>query len=566
MNMKNIRIIFMLLFLTFGASFASLDDVSFKCNKKSCTLEFDFSKGNLPSFYQRYRADMDGVLKIAFSKLDLGFSEGEYSVGNNEWIKSIKVINEHAMTVLYVKTGNKINNDRNEVALKSGNVFYLKLPGTSKKSINWKLSKSSKISKTKPTLQAKTKIVKQKEAPKKEIAPLKIEKKVVKPIIVSKAKNLTNEASALVEIGVVRGNEFERIYLDFDGVAPEYSFGKSGIFLNLEFKASKLDVTLAKFNSIKSCLFSSIKNLSKKSSKLTKLSVKIKPNVSNLISFSEGSRIVFQAAVVSEECGGIYYASLKKNKLNTKDYSLLSSFAESKSLQKFYDENKSLEKMVKMSNTFSINEENKEELFVISEKVGLLSQPDTRSDTLERLDMGNKLVKFGVTGNWYRVASLAKTKGYVHKRFISKRSRLTQRQLDRFEQTTPTLGDSLSDKVSAVDSTLLFSSITEDRMNRIRYSSFGRRDPFVKLDGPSEEGINIDGVKLVGIIWDVESPMVILSDLRNLDVSYTLKEEDPIRNGKVLKITQKEVLFSINEFGVNRRYTMTLPDGPGGNK
>jgi hypothetical protein len=80
------------------------------------------------------------------------------------------------------------------------------------------------------------------------------------------------------------------------------------------------------------------------------------------------------------------------------------------------------------------------------------------------------------------------------------------------------------------------------------------------------EGINIDGVELVGIIWEAEVPMVLLSDSRNPGLSYTLKEGDPILNGKVLKITQDEVLFLINEFGVSRRYTMTLPDKYGGKK
>jgi len=49
-------------------------------------------------------------------------------------------------------------------------------------------------------------------------------------------------------------------------------------------------------------------------------------------------------------------------------------------------------------------------------------------------------------------------------------------------------------------------------------------------------------------------------------VSYTIKEGDKIMNGKVLKITQTDVLFLIQEFGVSRRYSMGLPDKFGGQK
>lgn len=60
--------------------------------------------------------------------------------------------------------------------------------------------------------------------------------------------------------------------------------------------------------------------------------------------------------------------------------------------------------------------------------------------------------------------------------------------------------------------------------------------------------------------------MAILADTKNHSVSYTVKEGDKILNGKVLKITQTDVLFLLQEFGVSRRYSMSLPDKYGGNK
>ena len=102
--------------------------------------------------------------------------------------------------------------------------------------------------------------------------------------------------------------------------------------------------------------------------------------------------------------------------------------------------------------------------------------------------------------------------------------------------------------------------------DRVTYSSFGRRDPFVEIKGLVEEGINIDQVELVGIIWESDVPMALLVESKNPSISYTLKEGDKILNGKVLKITQTDVLFLIQEFGVSRRYSMGLPDKFGGQK
>ena len=102
--------------------------------------------------------------------------------------------------------------------------------------------------------------------------------------------------------------------------------------------------------------------------------------------------------------------------------------------------------------------------------------------------------------------------------------------------------------------------------DRVTYSSFGRRDPFVEVDGLVEEGINIDQVELVGIIWESDVPVAILVESKNPSISYTVKEGDKILNGKVLKITQTDVLFLIQEFGVSRRYSMGLPDKLGGQK
>ena len=138
---------------------------------------------------------------------------------------------------------------------------------------------------------------------------------------------------------------------------------------------------------------------------------------------------------------------------------------------------------------------------------------------------------------------------------------LTSVQAERLKQVDLDRGTNLTANTGAITSQL--DGLYEDK---VTYSSFGRRDPFVEVKGLVEEGININQVELVGIIWESDVPMAILVDTKNPSISYTLKEDDKILNGKVLKITQTDVLFLIQEFGVSRRYTMGLPDKFGGQK
>jgi hypothetical protein len=138
---------------------------------------------------------------------------------------------------------------------------------------------------------------------------------------------------------------------------------------------------------------------------------------------------------------------------------------------------------------------------------------------------------------------------------------LSSVQVERLKQIDKERGEVVAEGGDIAGSQL--DGLYEDR---VTYSSFGRRDPFVEIKGLVEEGINIDQVELVGIIWESDVPMALLVESKNPSISYTLKEGDKILNGKVLKITQTDVLFLIQEFGVSRRYSMGLPDKFGGQK
>ena len=200
------------------------------------------------------------------------------------------------------------------------------------------------------------------------------------------------------------------------------------------------------------------------------------------------------------------------------------------------------------------------ELIVVADEIEFYAAPNENSQVLQRLVFGDRLVSLDLTG-LYRKVQYGNRVGYVNRRSVGFYDELTSVQAERLKQIDLDRGTNLAVNAGTITSQL--DGLYEDK---VTYSSFGRRDPFVEVKGLVEEGININQVELVGIIWESDVPMAMLVDTKNPSISYTLKEDDKILNGKVLKITQTDVLFLIQEFGVSRRYTMGLPDKFGGQK
>ena len=223
-----------------------------------------------------------------------------------------------------------------------------------------------------------------------------------------------------------------------------------------------------------------------------------------------------------------------------------------------YDEDS--KKIVTGAQTFHLRPVPKE-LIVVADEIELFASPSDSSQVLKRLVFGDRLVSMDLTGLYCKVRIPDGRVGYVNKRSVGYMDELSAVQAERLKQVDKERGENLTETANATGSQL--DGLYQDR---VTYSSFGRRDPFVDIKGLVEEGINIDQVELVGIIFESDVPMAILVDSKNPSISYTIKEGDKILNGKVLKITQTDVLFLIQEFGVSRRYSMGLPDKFGGQK
>jgi hypothetical protein len=99
----------------------------------------------------------------------------------------------------------------------------------------------------------------------------------------------------------------------------------------------------------------------------------------------------------------------------------------------------------------------------------------------------------------------------------------------------------------------------EDQRNRIVYHTFGVRDPFIPLDpGDAESGLNIDQMRVVGIIFSKSKRMAVLEHVSQPGLSVALKEGDPIQNGRVLRIEKERVVFQLEEFGQTREFALRL--------
>ena len=287
------------------------------------------------------------------------------------------------------------------------------------------------------------------------------------------------------------------------------------------------------------------------------LKIQLQPNAKPAIVVQEGA-LILQVAETAIKKDGFLFWSAHPDGIFVRDW--MKSSEEKPSFDKFVSRfEKDSKKLVSGAQTFHLRPVVRE-LIVVADEIELFAAPNDNSQVLKRLTFGDRLVSLDVSGLYCKVQYGVHI-GFVNKRAVSYMDELSSVQIERLKQVDKERGEIVSEGGEIAGSQL--DGLYDDR---VTYSSFGRRDPFVEIKGLVEEGINIDQVELVGIIWESDVPMAILVESKNPSISYTLKEGDKILNGKVLKITQTDVLFLIQEFGVSRRYSMGLPDKFGGQK
>ena len=287
------------------------------------------------------------------------------------------------------------------------------------------------------------------------------------------------------------------------------------------------------------------------------LKVQLKGSVKPAIVVQDGA-LVLQVAEKGVNKDGFVFWSAQPKGIFVRDW--MRTVEDKPNFESFVrNHDKGSKKILSGSQTFHLRPVIRE-LIVVADEIEFYAAPNENSQVMQRLVFGDRLVSLDLVG-LYRKVQYGNKIGYVDRRSVGYYDELSSVQEERLKQIDKDRGTDLTANAPTVGSQL--DGLYEDR---VTYSSFGRRDPFVEVDGLVEEGINIDQVELVGIIWESDVPVAILVESKNPAISYTVKEGDKILNGKVLKITQTDVLFLIQEFGVSRRYSMGLPDKLGGQK
>jgi hypothetical protein len=93
------------------------------------------------------------------------------------------------------------------------------------------------------------------------------------------------------------------------------------------------------------------------------------------------------------------------------------------------------------------------------------------------------------------------------------------------------------------------------------YDQAGRRDPFFSLLTTAELRPTITDLKLVGILYDESGrrPVAIMRDVQN-NTQYRVTTGMTLGRMRVSGIRRRAVIFTIEEFGLNRQDTLILGD------
>ncbi|MCQ2108032.1 MAG: hypothetical protein MJZ05_04625 [Fibrobacter sp.] len=616
--MMKCKILILLMIAAVASYAAQIKDVRFTC-ERGCHLVFSFaSDKDLPTFFQKYDAATK-KFTVGFSETNFALGEGDFNIdGNSKFVKNMKVFKETFRGTNFLKiemeVGAAVSSDKNDISLDKSN-FLVKFKG--KGGRDWTLSKLyaarkkeadkaaekqtvlDKKAAAKAAKEEKLRLAAEKKAAEKaakeEKLRLAAEKKAAEKAALEEKKRQAAEKKAAEKQALLdkkaaekaAKEEEKRIAEEQKQLEKAIKEGGaiSALLPNLKEMTVLIGSGMEQFRLVASSPIE-IKNVTgpDKASIITvglsgpQKSPVFKIGTGSMVKYvtwgSNGLKIQLHTGVtpVMMVQEGALILQIQENKIKKDGFVFWSAqptgiyirdwmkAVEDKPnfdvfVKKFEKDSK---KIVSGSQTFHLRPVVRE-LIVVADEIEFYAAPNENAQVLHRLVFGDRLVSMDLSG-LYRKVQFGNRVGYVNKRAVSFRDELSSVQAERLKQVDKDRGEELN----AVEGPA--SKLDDLYEDRVTYSSFGRRDPFVEIKGLVEEGINIDQVELVGIIWESDVPMAILVESKNPSVSYTLKEGDKILNGKVLKITQTDVLFLIQEFGVSRRYSMGLPDKFGGQK
>jgi hypothetical protein len=91
------------------------------------------------------------------------------------------------------------------------------------------------------------------------------------------------------------------------------------------------------------------------------------------------------------------------------------------------------------------------------------------------------------------------------------------------------------------------------------YDAGGRRDPFFSLMGSADLRPTVTDLKLTGVLYHATRPIAILRDITT-NTQYRVTLGSQLGRMRVVLIRPRVVIFTIEEFGLNRRDSLFLGD------
>ena len=598
---------------------AEIKDVAYACGAKECSLRFRFASAkDLPNFFQKYDADKH-LLTVGFSNTVSPFDGSTFALRESAGIRGVRVFTDNSFKVPLLKfefaVGESIRSEKNPVSLADGKSFVIALPKTQSES--WSLQKMEAAKTARDKKLAADSVSALKKAQRDSVRAAKVASELERKRAADSVSALKKAQRDSVRVAKATAELEKKRAADSVSAlkkAQRDSVRAAKATAELEKKRAADSVSAlkkAKQDSIRewkeqsnkkvvSALLEGIRSMTgiqgggmeqfrivtdsairisdvkgpDKSSILyvsvagpkktplfnvstggivksvtwmsSGLRIQLYPNVHPAILVYKGS-LILQVSQPSAIRGFVCYMAKPEGVFVRKWISPTKTVETFDEFSKGMDSEK--KKIVSVAQSFGLRRVSRN-LIVVAESTPFLASPSENAEELESLDFGTRLEDMDLNGLYYKVRLGSKV-GYVNRRAVSFPDELSAVQSERLKQLAMEQGGTLD------TSAVRFEHPIEERVS---YSSFGRRDPFIEVKGLMEEGINIDQVELVGIIWESEVPLAILADSKNPEISYTVKEGDRILNGKVLKITQTDVLFLLQEFGVSRRYSMSLPD------
>lgn len=104
--------------------------------------------------------------------------------------------------------------------------------------------------------------------------------------------------------------------------------------------------------------------------------------------------------------------------------------------------------------------------------------------------------------------------------------------------------------------------LDETNLSRETFSyAGGSRDPFESLLNMERLGPELSDLELVGVYLDTDRPSNSVAVLRDKTTGrpYKLRRGDEIGRARVRQIRQRDVTFTIEDFGFERQETLSLP-------